>query len=51
MEAVIISMMKSDSFENDYVYGFENLKPSYKMKISCVLSTLLCTLQVEKDFG
>jgi hypothetical protein len=51
MEAVIISMMKSDSFENDYVYGFENLKPSYKMVISCVLSTLLCTLQIEKDFG
>ena len=50
MEAVIISMMKSDSFENDYVYGFENLKPSYKMAISCVLSTLLCTLQIEKDF-
>ena len=51
MEAMIIPMMKSDSFLNDYVYGFENLKPSYKMKISCVMSTLLCTLRIEKDFG
>ena len=49
MESLVLAMMGSTSFQTDYVYGLRNIrKPSYRIELSCILETLVCTMKVEK---
>lgn len=50
MVSVTKALIYSNSFDDDYVYGLLNLTTRFKMVVSCDVTSLLCTLRIEKYF-
>lgn len=50
MESLVLAMMGSASFQTDYVYGLRiRFTSLYRIELSCILDTLICTMKVEKQ--